>query len=48
MAGQTAAVSEHVGKGLFEAIETHKKGNTLMDLFWEEQKKAFSTDPKGA
>ena len=42
-----ATVADDVGEGLFATLQGHKSGNTLMNLFWEEQKKAFTTSPKG-
>lgn len=45
--GETAPVADDVGGGLFSSLQSYKSGNALMDLFWEEQKKAFTTSPKG-
>lgn len=45
--GETASVADDVGEGLFATLQSCKSGNALMDLFWEEQKKAFTTSPKG-
>uniref|UniRef100_A0A8W8M802 Transposable element P transposase-like RNase H domain-containing protein n=1 Tax=Magallana gigas TaxID=29159 RepID=A0A8W8M802_MAGGI len=44
---ETASVADDVGEGLFATLQSYKSGNALMDLFWEKQKKAFTTSPKG-
>ena len=42
-----ATVSDDVGEGLFQALQSKPHGNSLVDLFWEEQLKAFNRSPKG-
>jgi hypothetical protein len=45
--GEKAGLSDDVSEGLFQSLESRVSENTFWDLFWAEQKKAFSTSPKG-
>ena len=45
--GESVHVAEDIGEGLMASIQSHHSDNTLMQLFWEEQKKALTTSPKG-
>ena len=46
---EAVSVDEDVSEGLFSTLQSKSKdsGNQLMELFWEEQKKALASDPRG-